>query len=153
MNPHKDSPHPFRYPDDGLLRVQGVVKEQEIRHPTSLDKNGESCLIVIKNGRTTGVTVGRATSIESFVRRSDYGIRSTSIEIAIHSYDHKSGAFSADGDSGSIVVDGMGRIIGLITGASGAFDSKDVSYVTPYFWLEERIKKAFPASHLYPTRE
>jgi hypothetical protein len=42
--------------------------------------------------------------------------------IAIHPYNHKDGAFSAVGDSGSIVVNGLGRIAGLLTSGSGSTD-------------------------------
>ncbi|KAI9442327.1 hypothetical protein H4582DRAFT_1769794, partial [Lactarius indigo] len=103
-------------------------------------------VIVIKNGKSTGVIIGRGTGIESFVREyHDYDIKSTSMEIAIHLYSHKEGAFSAPGDSGSIVVDGLD---GPLTSGSGMTDSTDVTYVTPYvtpyFWVEEQIKKAFP---------
>jgi hypothetical protein len=64
-----------KYPIGGLLRVKGVVKEDELCQPTQLNKNGEECRIVIKNGRSTGVTIGRGTGIESFVRQYDeYGI-------------------------------------------------------------------------------
>jgi hypothetical protein len=154
MHPHPEGRSSFEYPVDGLLQVEGIVKEEEIRQPTLLDANGEECLIVIKNGRSTGVTIGRGTGMESFVREyHDHGIKSTSMEIAIHSYSHKDGAFSAPGDSGSIVVDGLGRIVGLLTGGTGTADSTDVSYVTPYFWVEERIKKAFPHSYLYPIKK
>jgi len=154
MHPHPEGRSSFEYPVSGLLQVKGIVKEEEIRQPTSLDANGEECLIVIKNGKSTGVTIGRGTGIESFVRvYHDYGIKSTSTEIAIHPYNHKDGAFSAPGDSGSIVVDGLGRIVGLLTGSSGTTDSTDVTYVTPYFWVEEQIKKAFPDSYLYPIKE
>ncbi|KAH9053775.1 hypothetical protein EDB87DRAFT_1704818 [Lactarius vividus] len=141
------------FPIGGLLQVNGVVKEDEIRQPTQLDANGEECLLVIKNGKSTGVTIGRGTSIESFIREYDeYGTESTSTEVAIHSYSHKDGAFSASGDSGSIVVDGLGRIVGLLTGGTGSIDYTDVTYLTPYFWLEERIKQAFPDSYLYPIK-
>jgi hypothetical protein len=75
------------------------------------------------------------------------------MRIAIHPYNHKDGAFSTSGDLGSIVVDGLGRIVGLLIGGSGATDSTDVTYVTPYFWVEEQIKKAFPDSYLYPIKE
>jgi hypothetical protein len=133
------------------LKVKGVVKEDEIRKPKQLDANGEECLIVIKNGKTTGATIGRGTGIESFVREYDhYGIKRTSMEIAIYPYSHKDGAFSAGGDSGSIVVDGQGYIVGMLTGGTGATESTDVTYLTPYFWLDERVKQAFPNSHLYP---
>ena len=154
MHPHPEGRSSFKYPVGGLLQVKGIVKEEEIRQPTLLDANGEECLIVIKHGKSTGVTIGRGTGIESFVREyHDYGIKSTSMEIAIYPYNHKDGAFSAPGDSGSIVVDGLGRIVGLLTGGSGTTDSTDVTYVTPYFWVEEQIKKAFPDCYLYPIKE
>ena len=132
------------------MKVKGVVKEDEIRQPKQLDEDGEECLIVIKNGMATGVTFGRANGIESFVRKYDNGVKGTSMEIAVYPYNHRSGAFSAQGDSGSIVVDGHGRIVGMITGGAGVTESTDVSYLTPYFWLDERIKQAFPKSYLYP---
>lgn len=154
MHPHPKGRSSFKYPVGGLLQVKGITKEKEIRQPTSLDENGEECLIVIKNGKSTGVTIGRGTGIESFVREyHDYGIQSTSMEIAIHPYSHKDGAFSALGDSGSIVVDGVGHVVGLLTGGAGNTDSTDVTYLTPYFWVEEKIKKAFPNFYLYPIKE
>jgi len=151
MHPHPLARSSFKYPVDGLLKVKGVLKEDEIRKPKQLDADGEECIIVIKNGKTTGATLGRATGIESFVRKFDnYGIKKTSMEIAVYPYSHKDGAFSAHGDSGSIVVDGQGYIVGMLTGGTGVTDSADVSYLTPYFWLDERIKQAFPKSYLYP---
>ncbi len=44
------------------------------------------------------------------------------MEIAIYPYSHKDGPFSAPGDSGSIVVDGLGYIVqvGLLTSSSGS---------------------------------
>lgn len=140
MYPHPEGRSSFKYPTGGLLQVKGIVKEDEMRKPTSLDANGENCLIVIKNGMSTGVTIGRQSSIESFVRvYDDYGINSTSMEIAIYSYSHKDGPFSKPGDSGSIVVDEPGRIVGLLTSGSGSTDATDVTYLTPYFWIEEQI--------------
>ncbi|KAH9172465.1 hypothetical protein EDB89DRAFT_2242911 [Lactarius sanguifluus] len=153
MHPHPEGRSSFKFPKGGLLQVKGVVKENEIRQPTQLDANGEECLLVIKNGKSTGVTIGRGTGMESFIREYDeHGNKSTSMEVAIYSYSHKDGAFSASGDSGSIVVDGLGRIVGLLTGGTGAIDFTDVTYLTPYFWLEERIKQAFPDSYLYPIK-
>jgi hypothetical protein len=152
MHPHPEGLSSFNFPFRGLLQVNDIVKEDEIRQPTQLDANGEECLIVIKNGMSTGVTIGRGTGIESFVREYDeYGIKWTSMQLAIYPYDHKSGAFSAPRDSGAVVVDGIGRIVGLLTGGAGRAEFIDVTYLTPYFWLEKHIKQAFPNSHLYPT--
>ncbi|KAG5636345.1 hypothetical protein H0H81_008368 [Sphagnurus paluster] len=80
-----------------------------------LDFYGEKCLMVVKNGKTTGPTLGRATSMVSFVRTYPaYGIKKTSIHIAVYPYGKKDGAFSAPGDSGSVAVDWKGRIVGLV---------------------------------------
>ena len=141
----------FKYPLDGLMQLQDFVKDGELQCPTMLDADGEECLIVVKNGTATGVTFGRASGIESFVREyKDYAIHSTSVEIAIYSYNHKDHAFSAAGDSGSVVSDVNGHIIGMLIGGAGETDSTDVTYVSAYHFLDERIKKAFPNSHLFP---
>ena len=96
MHPHSEDRSSFEYPVRGLLQIKGMLKEEEIHQPTLLDKKGEECLIVIKNGNSTGVTIGRGSGIESFIREySDYGIKSTSMEIAIYPYNHKSDTFSA----------------------------------------------------------
>lgn len=151
MQPHAESSTSPIYPLDGLLQLRDVVKEDELRHPTTLDANGEECLIVVKNGNATSVTIGRATGIESFIREYDEnGIHSTSMAIAIYSYSQKDGAFSAPGDSGSVIADAKGRIVGILIGGAGKKDSIDVTYASPYYWIEERIKEAFPDSYLYP---
>ncbi|KIL61734.1 hypothetical protein M378DRAFT_187503 [Amanita muscaria Koide BX008] len=153
MYPNLTAATSFKYPSNRLLPLQGVVKDNELRHPTILDANGEPCLFVIKNGASTGVTTGRATGIMSFVREYfPNGNHETSKELAIYPYGYKDGAFSAPGDSGSIIADPMGRIVGLLTGGSGQTDSTDVTYATPFYWLlDERIKMQFPNSCLYYT--
>lgn len=141
----------LKYPKNGLMQLRDVVKEDKLSHPSMLDANGEECLIVIKNGNTSGVTIGRASGIESFVR--EYGVYGnwTSMEIAIYPYSSKDGAFSVPGDSGSIIADPNGCIVGILTGGTGGqTDTYDVTYATPYYWVHERIKEAFPNSYLYP---
>lgn len=58
----KMHPHPHgcasKFPLGNLLRIKGFVKEDELCSPKQLDANGEECLLVIKNGRTTKVTLG-----------------------------------------------------------------------------------------------
>jgi hypothetical protein len=54
------------------------------------------------------------------------------MEWAIYNYDNTSGVFSALGDSGSIIVDGLGRI-GLLTGGTGrTLTTSDVTYANPH---------------------
>ena len=148
MNPCRESSNSIKFPIGGLLKIKGIIKESDLHNPKQLDANGEECLIVVKNGMTTGVTIGCVTGIESFIRTYDYGMKKTSMEVAVYSYDQT--AFSAAGDSGSIVVDGRGSIVGLLTGSAGTTEAADVTYLTPYYWIEEQIKKAFPDSFLYP---
>jgi hypothetical protein len=151
MHPHSEGRSDFKYPPAGLLQVRGVVKDDEIRKPKQLDANGETCLLVVKNGRATGTTIGRLASMESFVRRYlEHGIKETSIDIAVYSYGNSDGPFSAPGDSGAIVLDGNGGLVGLLTSGAGATDQTDVTYLTPYWWIEEQMKKVFPNCFLYP---
>ena len=143
----------LEYPLDGLLQIQDVVEEDELRHPTMLDTTGVESVFVVKNGSATGLTVGRATAFESFVREYDRNtIRSTSVMMAIYPYSHNDGAFSAPGIPGlSSLTDSTGRVVGILTGGAGRGGENDVSYATPYYWLEERVKRAFPDSYLYST--
>jgi len=106
--------------------------------------------MVVKNGLATGTTIGRANGLDSFTRvYRQYGIMGTSIETAILAHEEQSGPFSAQGDSGSIILDRSGRIVALLTGGCGSTDKTDITYGTPYWWLEERVKKAFPGCFLY----
>lgn len=152
LHPHAKS---LKYPHGGLLQLRDIATEDELRYPTMLDANGEECLLVIKNGNATGATIGRATGIESFVREyNDHGIHSTSMELAIYPYSQsfKDSAFSAPGDSGSVIADANGRIVGILTGGAGQAGSTDldVTYAAPYYWVHERVKEAFPNADLYP---
>ena len=149
MYPHNDSKTTFKYPDDHLLPLRDMLTKHDMYKPDMLDHDNEACLLVIKNGNATDVTIGRATGIFSFVR--DNKTNQESIEWAIYNYDSKSDVFSAPGDSGSIIVDGLGRIGGLLTSDTGKTETSDVTYATPMWWLWPHIKKHFPKAHLYPT--
>ncbi|KAH7888331.1 hypothetical protein F5I97DRAFT_2002004 [Phlebopus sp. FC_14] len=131
LYPHNTSPHTFEYPADRLLHLRGTIPVEEMHKPTMLDQNGDHCIVVLKRGCTTGLTVGRANW-------------------TIIPYDKESGAFSANGDSGSVVVDGRGRIGGLLTGGDGITQRLDLTYVTPIDFLMERIKawKGAARAHL-----
>ncbi|KAH8987390.1 hypothetical protein EDB86DRAFT_3065748 [Lactarius hatsudake] len=151
MRPDPATPTSFEYPLDGLLPVEGVIAEDELRRPQMHDADGEPYFMVIKNGSATGTTIGCANGIKSFVRQHfPDGKHETSMEWAILGHGLRSRGFSAPGDSGAIIVDGEGRIGGLLTGGSGRNESIDVTYATPFYWLlEERIKTRFPNAHLY----
>ncbi|KAK0493949.1 hypothetical protein EDD18DRAFT_1402909 [Armillaria luteobubalina] len=120
----------FEYPIDRLLKLLGTITEEEMRRP----------------GMTTGVTIGPATGVVSFVREYVNGLAAGDYRISkervIFPYDDKSGSFSAPGGSRSVVVDGCGRVGGLLTGGAGAVDMSelDVSYAMPIDFLMESIR-------------
>ena len=152
MHPHPTNPKRPKYPPDRLLRLQGTISTAELRRPTMVDQNGEPCLMVLKRGNATDLTIGRGNNIFSFVRHYVKDKEpQTSKEWAVLPYDEKSGPFSAQGDSGAVVVDGHGRIGGLVTSGGGTTDSLDITYATPIEFLMQRIAKQFPNAHLNPV--
>lgn len=151
MYPHPEDEANYRYPLDSLLQACDVVSEAEIRNPKHLDANGQPCLFVTKNGGATDVTVGRANGLESVKRTyPEHGtVKEVSLELAVLPYNEECGAFSDTGDSGSIVLTREGKIFGMITGSAGPTNEADLTFVTPYWWLEKRIKAKFPNAYLY----
>ncbi|KAF9513696.1 hypothetical protein BS47DRAFT_1343943 [Hydnum rufescens UP504] len=150
MFPRDDDRTNYVYPKDGLLQARGVIQLDDIHKPKHLDANGEQCLLVVKNGLTTGTTIGRVSGMESYTRvYKECKIDKTSVEIGVLPYGSTKGPFSAPGDSGSIVLDRSGGILGMLTGDAGTTDRTDVTYVTPYSFLDKAIKKYFPNSFLY----
>ncbi|EKM48527.1 uncharacterized protein PHACADRAFT_202705 [Phanerochaete carnosa HHB-10118-sp] len=113
-----------------------------MKHPASSDENNDRCLMVIKRGRATGLTIGRANEICSYVREgySKYGVYGTSKEWTIIPCDSKHGPFSLAGDSGSVIVDGQGRIGGVLTGGTGFADPSDITYATPISFILDRMQ-------------
>ncbi|KAK0497408.1 hypothetical protein EDD18DRAFT_1384333 [Armillaria luteobubalina] len=130
MCPNPKNSHNFEYPGDRLLSLQGTIKDEELRRPTMYDQNDERCIIVLKRGKT-----GRANNIFSYF---------------ILPYDNKSGASSAKGDSNSVIVDGAGRIGGLLTGGAGITDSLDVTYATPIGFVLKTIRANKVLAKAYP---
>lgn len=138
----------FEYPEDRLLRIQGIVPEELLSdlgtHKKNEKKNEHQGLTVLKDGGSTGLTIGHVTGMESFIR-TEGGIQS--IELAVYNVD-RSKPFSKTGDSGSLVVDGSGRMVGLLHAGTRKKRSLqnedsgvDVTYVTPMYWLQPRVKE------------
>ena len=153
MFPQPQDRQKFQEPEDDLVQIKGVVPESEFHAPRDLDVYNVKTLLAVKNGRSTGTTFGRVNGLKSITRCTDYGIHQVSEEYVVLGYDTsiKNNKFSAPGDSGAIVIGRDGRIIGILTGGGGPTDDTDMTYVTPYFWLEQRIKERFPGCFLYPV--
>jgi hypothetical protein len=138
----------FMYPCNRILTLEGIIPDEDLRHPTALDENINPCLMVIKRGKTTGLTIGRANDVFSYARFEEQ----TSKEWAILPFNSKSGSFSKGGDSGSVIVDGIGRIGGLLTGGAGAAPFSDISYATPIgFLLKCMHDKGLRNPNIYPV--
>lgn len=147
--------HDFHVPEDLLLQLNGYVCEAEFRSPQNLDIYNVKTLLAVKNGSATGTTFGRVNGLESVTRvYNDHGPSVDALEFIICGYDTEKGKnyrFSDDGDSGSMVVDRLGRLIGLLTGGGGPTGAADRTYITPFYALKDEISNKFKDAHLLPA--
>jgi hypothetical protein len=95
----------------------------------------------MKDGNTTGLTVGRYSGLEALLC-DEFGVES--IELAIYNYDNKSGPFSDKGDSGSLVFDGEGRMVGIMHSGLWKGSISHVTYATPAWWVIDQLKRQYP---------
>ena len=150
MYPQSDSRKTFKYPENRQLRIGGIVTKEHLANPDLFDSDGQPCLIVLKDGSTTDLTVERYAGLESFLCDKG-GVES--IELAIYNYDKKSSPFSAKGDSGSLIFDGLGRMVGLLHSGKSkpGLSTAHVAYATPIWWLVGRIRAKYPYADFYRT--
>jgi hypothetical protein len=123
--------------DKKSLELQGHIKEAELAKPTMMDSNGDPCLIVCKRGRSTGVTWGTANEILSVTGRCPAVV--VSKELCVTSSISK--PFSDKGDSGSVLFDLKGRIVGIMSSGIGLTESSDTTYATSMDWLLSDINE------------
>lgn len=141
MNPRSGNPIKFLYPPKRLLKISSVIPVEEMRRPHQLDKDGKECIMVIKNGFGSGTTIGYANGIFSYTRKYFGNDGITSKEWAIVTAD-PTYAFSTTGDSGSAIVDGKGRLGGLLTGGTtGRPAALDITYATPVSFVLDRLQE------------
>ncbi|PIL22804.1 hypothetical protein GSI_15499 [Ganoderma sinense ZZ0214-1] len=136
------------------LQLRDIIPDAELRDPKQTDFNGDRCLVVLKRGKTSGLTIGRLNNVPSYTRTYwEDGTSDVSMEWPIFSvrYDtvKKPVAFSEPGDSGSVVVDGKGRIAGIVTGGAGFLNSKldsratltaHVTYMTAAEFIRDQMR-------------
>ena len=130
------------FPSNGLLRIRGFVTKAQLANPESLDINSELCMVVLKDGCVSDLTFGRYAGLESFLCDKN-GVRS--VELAIYNYDKESQPFSSKGDSGSLIVNGKGEMVGLLHSGTGTGRPTNfITYATPAWRLREWIMEAYP---------
>ncbi|KAH9079657.1 hypothetical protein EDB83DRAFT_2514164 [Lactarius deliciosus] len=62
-----DVPSDFKYPDEGLLPVQGMLSAVGINNPNGKNLEGEHICHIIKCGFTMGTTIGTLSGFMSHV--------------------------------------------------------------------------------------
>jgi hypothetical protein len=149
MYPPINTPSDFDYPFERLLELRGILSAAEIRTPNNKDHKGDPMRYVIKRGLTSLTTIGCLNGFESHVRRYFALGSRDSAEAAIYRYDNDSGPCSKAGDSGTIIVDALGKFVALLTGGTGSTNSSDITFGSPMYWLWEIIKAEFPGANLY----
>lgn len=138
----------FKWPTNRQLRINGCVGRELLAVPDCFDGNGEPCLIVLKDGNTTDLTVGRYAGLEAYTCDKS-GVEST--ELVIFNYDKQSGAFAAKGDSGSLIFDGEGRMVGILHSGMPINGSSHVTYATPAWWAIEQLMVEYPCADFNRT--
>ncbi|THH31090.1 hypothetical protein EUX98_g3102 [Antrodiella citrinella] len=152
--PVPGGPTTFKFPDQRKLRIVACATEDDVAHPAEFDAEGQRCLIVGKDGNTTGLTVGRYAGIVSFLENEvgvvsrELGIYNSGLNIAE--------SFSDKGDSGSLVWhtrDGNGHMVGQLhsgrnkDGSSG----NHITYATPAWYLLKQVKAEYEHADFYHT--
>ncbi|KAH9941302.1 uncharacterized protein BXZ73DRAFT_98518 [Epithele typhae] len=155
MRPRSPDPTSFKYPGDRLLKFSGTIPDGEMGKPgnNTLVHDHEPDTMVIKRGGASGLTVGRLNTIRSVVRYCFQGEPGQpSREVAVYPRNSESGVFSKRGDSGSVVIDGTGRVAGILTGGAGTTDLRsDCTYVTSINFLVKRLQANGYNPNIFPT--
>ncbi|KAF7982241.1 hypothetical protein HWV62_29458 [Athelia sp. TMB] len=133
---------------------RGCATKEQLAKSAEFDSEGQRCLIVGQDGSAADLTVGRYAGLVSFTR-NEFGVESA--ELGIYNSGVKNAeAFSANGDSGSLVfhtVNGKARIVGQLHPGNnkGSSTSNHVIYCTPGWYLLDQISKKFHHADFYRT--
>jgi hypothetical protein len=142
----------FKFPEGRKLPIEACASQGDLAAPAEFDAEGQRCLMVGKDGNTTGLTVGRYAGLVSFVE-NEVGVES--IELGIYNAGlNTPEVFSAKGDSGSLVWhmhDGKARIFGQLHSGrnKGGLTSNHISYCTPGWYLLQQVKDEYKYADFY----
>lgn len=73
----------FKFPPNCQLRVKGIVTRELLANPDCFDNNDELWLIVLKDGSTSDLALGRRARLEAYLV-DDLG--QESVEFDIYNY-------------------------------------------------------------------
>ncbi|QRW07475.1 hypothetical protein RhiLY_06474 [Ceratobasidium sp. AG-Ba] len=153
MHPHPTNSPSFEYPGNRLDFFGLIPDEQMAKHNNKvLDNDKDSGIMSVKRGGASGLTVGRLNTLRSIVRHYFEGKPSqSSREAAIYPRNSNSGASSEPGDSGTAVIDGKGRVAGILIGGAGTTESFDCTYVTSINFIIKRLQEHGYEPDIFPT--
>ena len=109
--------------------INGCVTRERLIVPNCCDSNAEPCHIVMKDGNATDLTVERLAGLEAYLC-DELGVES--VELAIYNYDLQSGPFTMQGDSGSLIFNGEGQMVGILHSGIQNGVSNHVTFATRY---------------------
>ncbi|KAK2788542.1 hypothetical protein FQN52_006655 [Onygenales sp. PD_12] len=92
---------------------------------------------VVKIGRTSGPTAGEINRIQRDINWAHLGTTSSEWEII----PHHNGDFAEPGDSGSIIMNARGEMIGLLFAVDPQASRWDFGFFTPIQLIQEDIKR------------
>ncbi|KAL4071575.1 hypothetical protein V8B97DRAFT_1870846 [Scleroderma yunnanense] len=121
MYPHPANRPSFMYPTNCLLLFYDTIPDEEMWKLSlrTRDHDNEPCIMVVKRGYASGLTVGRLNTIRSFTRVLIQGQPGQmSKEVAVLPRNTKLGPFSWPGDSGSATCLTAPTLLPLISSAS-----------------------------------
>ncbi|RBA18073.1 hypothetical protein FPRO05_11091 [Fusarium proliferatum] len=124
--------------------LQQTIPEEEMFSPreeaASLD---DPAILVFLYGASSELSIGLANKVKSVLREPADNFSYLTEEWCIIGQRFRNDAyrvpFSAKGDSGSCLVDNLGRVGGVLTGGGGLHDGFDVSYAAPMVWILKDI--------------
>ena len=143
MHPHPQGQSDLKYPPCGFSSGQRVCKERP-----DLQAAAARC----QRREVSGCRQERKDYWHHSRSPHRYGVihpQLPRVRYQEDAYSNKYGALFFPGDSGSIFVDSKGRIVVLLVGGASTTEETDVTYVTPYWWIEEQMKIAYPKIALY----
>jgi hypothetical protein len=145
-----DVPSGFKYTEDGLLPLQGILTAEQVKNPNMKNLHGDPIHHVLKCGFTTNTTVSTVTRFMSFDRKYFPTGNIELIKLPIIPHENETGTFSKGGDSGSTIVSPLGEFVSLLTGGTNkGTDSSDITYSTMFEWVWELMLAEFPGANLY----
>ncbi len=123
--------------------VPGAIRLPELGKVRGVNEDLDIGMSVSKFGRTTGLTRGRITAFELDNVLVDFGaLGDVRFDGQIEMEGKGTGPFSRGGDSGSLIIDGRRRAVGLLFagGETGGKNGKGLTYACPITAVLEALE-------------